>query len=1093
MTKELIAGEIPEITPEESLKNEEIEKIKVWMREKQKPGTETKFDSQTAFQKIQLFQLVETARKAFRKDSGENGLNGHSYSYEKLEIIEMERNATPQHLQNEKMFEVCNQFTQENLINLLGNIKTTCPTCGDMSGGKAFVNYVAQFIERFINFNSAQVNDLAQVGVFPKNVEYLFHLNIDDIFTDPFGDTPKLKEQEDFDLRECLKEMSMLDINNILTRIDACKNANMKIMKHDHSCQKQPAAMPARNALEISYLVTCIRKEFGMEEDAMDMVTLGERYSKTDVPKALEYLKRGYKCGLEMHKNGEKLRDRSIPKNVLMWLKFRIIRDFLSATEAYQECKELFYLVTEGQFKGLHLENGKRLADYCNLIEMLANKSLLMDDSSDPLYTIDIYTQGMRKLEKFINIKNKNVNFDKLMAVKRYEKMNILWHYHKWGQYGENWKEVPELEKPSSVEVGRQNANIIVNMNIETHYMNRRKQFVVESLDKALRIAKDKDIIFLNKGRYESSNKNKNGKTCYEINKNLTLIGVSVPDVNILSSFVKFNNTTVTIKRLTICASEHMKNPLGVYMPHDKVESSYILEGVVHFENVKFPIDKNTAVFVVHSEGKARPVVSFKYCTVSNLIKDLGQDMRKVMVGNEEQLQYGFMNSQQRRLVSFCGEAPKITLDTCWVKEISNVISVLDTDVAPKKRKNEAGEEVEVPNCAEITIRDCQFSDCLSVFTHEKKPNVASGMKLTFRRNLVQCQTADYESWHEHEFKKVRSTVLHGMNDYISFSFHECKIIDICHAKEIIIKGNLMEARTYGIQMITVGTAEKFNFESNYASNEGWWEALSDEITICIYLANVKESFIRNSQISGFTRGVKIDVKEDEYNYIGILDSDIEYCKEAIIVGTIKHLDTGGLSFNDQQRMIKNNSQKTNKERAKVTISNIDFNIIVNCISIPNDACSIDISDCTFSKSCAAPIIMNPEIAKKDNARVDNTHYAHDDEDNVWNIGFLQGIPENPTIVDSKSDKYLPSSRPITNKDKINSTLVFLYYMIMARRDKYQVTLKKLMHYNCTETICIKDLKIDGGDNMHVMSKQDELCINGKKNVFDGNIDDEVD
>ena len=131
---EMISDDFSDIRQEETPKNDENEKLKIWMREKQKPGIG--FDQQATYYKSLLFQLTENARKAFRKDGDNSNL------YEKLDNVEAERRATPENEQTRRMLEVCRQYTEANLIYMQGCIKTTCPKCGDMSGGKAFVNYV---------------------------------------------------------------------------------------------------------------------------------------------------------------------------------------------------------------------------------------------------------------------------------------------------------------------------------------------------------------------------------------------------------------------------------------------------------------------------------------------------------------------------------------------------------------------------------------------------------------------------------------------------------------------------------------------------------------------------------------------------------------------------------------------------------------------------------------------------------------------------------------------------------------------------------------------------------------------------------------
>ena len=234
-----------------------------------------------------------------------------------------------------------------------------------------------------------------------------------------------------------------------------------------------------------------------------------------------------------------------------------------------EEYKKLFDMITEGDFRGVHAENNGAYNEYCRLVTEMAENRVAVGEGlieqpavADKINMLDCYALGIKKLEKFASIKNKNVDFDKLMVEGRNDLFQKLWSYHRycivlyyivlycivwyfrWGQYNNRNKEKysMDLEEEDNIRQQRRKANIIVNMKLGTHLMNKRNQFIVESLDKALRIAKDGDEIFLEKGKYESSTcKMKNGKTFYDFHKNLTITGAAVHDVIIISSI--FRNT----------------------------------------------------------------------------------------------------------------------------------------------------------------------------------------------------------------------------------------------------------------------------------------------------------------------------------------------------------------------------------------------------------------------------------------------------------------------------------------------------------------------------------------------------------------------
>ena len=181
----------------------------------------------------------------------------------------------------------------------------------------------------------------------------------------------------------------------------------------------------------------------------------------------------------------------------------------------------------------------------------------------------------------------------------------------------------------------------------------------------------------------------------------------------------------------------------------------------------------------------------FRHCTVGSLIKELGQDNDTVRKLN-------------RRFISFSGLSPKVVIDSCYVAEISSVISVLESDTI----KNNLQGHNNGYHTPEVVIRDSQIFDTDSIFEYERiSSDGQSGLTFDFSRNLVQFQSKSYENDHPEEFRGCVSNVVEG--NILSYSRRRCLGINITEAKEVNIRGNCLASRTLNILMINLGKVEK--------------------------------------------------------------------------------------------------------------------------------------------------------------------------------------------------------------------------------------------------------------------------------------------
>jgi len=1088
-------------------------------------------------------EITEKAREAFTKEdiathkslrqARETSLEEYELQLdEKLEreriVDEKIQNeifmSTPHHEQTRKMLEVCKPYKLREILKpafsyLLPFTSSQCSQCAECT--KSFVLYVEQFVKCLFLFQSHTSDSIS----LPINVEYFFHLSLDDIFADLDTETPTLKESLDLDLRRRLKDMSMVEIYNLLAGMACCE-----LLKKNITNLKDGM----KNGGTIKYLLTVIKKELGMELNALDMEIIGQHYVNkvnSDVPKAVKYLRKGCKLAFEAYRKDTRhvmycYQDQHQEKPIMpgYWLELqkhifgywndhpientKLVRSKtdqnLAPEKAYRESKELIQQLTRGEFREWYEKDPHFFKEYNFILRMMI-LSYVMDESVDCLYLCDLLIEERKKFDKLINVPasvKKKVEFDKSINMT----METIWLCHAWGQYAKDWPKETPIEVQTTIDTDEANANIIVNKKCRKHSMNEKKQFIVESLDKAVRIAKDGDVIFLKEGTYESSNRNQNGKRCYEFSKNLTLIGARVKSVHIISPIVKFTNSTVKFKRLTISPSTILRDPYHPYKNYEEQESCYIIEGTTHFENVKFALDKDTCIFVVHASGKESPFVTFKYCTVGSLFKEFGQEHGSV--------------TKNRRFLSFSGENPKIIMDTCLIKEISSVIGVLETDILPKKTKNLAGDEVDVPNCAEITIKDCQIIDCLSVFVFEQKSEISSGMKVSFKRNNVKWQSADYK-WQKCEMQIVqmegpRKSFMEG-NKSLIYSNTEMEGIKITEAKEVVVTGNSFESRSSNIKMVEIERADKFNFETNSASNTCGY--LNKPGTTCIQVY-VKEALIQNNQIFGFHLAMDIVVNE-EYSYLGILDSDIQNCAKGIVIRKKCAIDRCQMRDSEKSLPYPDNylnqlksvdfmtiDQAILTSETKVTISNIVFDIVNICISIPGILCFVDISACNFSHSCALPIELSHEIIVKKMAQINNKSYG-DDNDlgyEVYGMSSIEYLLKDkvPTmlqvikyIVGNKINKTFRETFTDPQKKKFYA-IMFLQYQALARRDKETVE-TVIGEYKFEE----KD--IFGPDRIRlfletllspgfsVLGKEDEVKVNATNVNAEQNLEDEVD